>query len=338
MSEKKAPGAFVGRTFAESINDAVVLLDTNAKIEWWNHSARTVLGLNAKHHGKSITSVLPSVSLQEYIRQHERGNIECPSPVTPDRMLSLILIPYESDQYLLVAQDVSHLHHVDRMRRDFVANVSHELRTPLTVMRGYLELLLQQADDLPSMWQQTFPEMMAQTTRMEHLVEDLLLLSRLEHQDVKPEECVEVNVPELLAAIAGEASAVSNGRHHFVMNIDKSLRIRGVENELRSVFSNIVINAVRYSPDGGKITIDWYHDAQGAHFSVADEGIGIAEEDVPRITERFYRVDKGRSRSSGGTGLGLSIVKHVLLRHDASLFIRSKPGKGSQFRCDFKLL
>jgi two-component system phosphate regulon sensor histidine kinase PhoR len=228
------------------------------------------------------------------------------------------------------------LHLLERMRQDFVANVSHELRTPLTVLHGYLETLMEQTKNASK--KKIFEQMQAQTSRMERLVEDLLLLSRLEADTPKEENFKFVDVVSLLQQITKDAEALSANRNHQIfLTADSRVKILGFENELRSVFSNLIFNAVNYTPDQGVIDIRWYHDNQHAIFSVKDSGIGIAPEHLPRITERFYRVDRDRSRSSGGTGLGLAIVKHVLLRHDAQLKIESTPGKGSCFSCVFKL-
>ncbi len=327
--------SFDEKSFANSINDAVVILDQDGVIDWWNRAAGRILGLKASMKQKNIVTMLQLPTLKASLSGNERGNIECPSPIHPDRMLSLLLIPYQQDQFLLLAQDISPRQHVDKMRRDFVANVSHELRTPLTVIHGYLEMMVQHADQLPPAWSSSLNEMLSQTLRMELLVEDLLLLSRLENQEIDQQDLTVINVPELLLTIISEAKAVSNGRHKFTVDIDQSLMLKGIESELRSAFSNLVINAVRYTTQGGTIKVRWYVDHAGTHFAVRDTGIGIAEADIPRITERFYRVDRSRSRESGGTGLGLSIVKHVLLRHEASLYIQSELGKGSLFRCDF---
>jgi two-component system phosphate regulon sensor histidine kinase PhoR len=221
------------------------------------------------------------------------------------------------------------------MRRDFVANVSHELRTPLTVVSGYLETLLEDEDEAALRWRRTLQSMHGQSKRMEGIVEDLLTLSRLETR-AQPEHQLPVAVPGLLAQVREDAQRLSGEQaHQMTLEADADLWLSGAESELRSLFSNLAFNAVRYTPAGGRIQMRWYADATGAHFSIQDTGIGIAAQHIPRLTERFYRVDIGRSRGSGGTGLGLAIVKHVLMRHDGQLEIDSQPGKGSMFRCDF---
>lgn len=223
-----------------------------------------------------------------------------------------------------------------RMRQDFVANVSHELRTPLTVIHGYIEILLSAYKNsdpkLYEIWQKVFE----QAERMEHLVADLLLLSKLESEEPisKKEPC---KVPELIKKIVIDAEGLSKGRHKIMCDIDLKLDLLGETAEIRSAFSNLVMNAVHYTPDAGEICLNWYADKKALYFEVKDNGIGIPSKHIPRLTERFYRVDKGRSRQSGGTGLGLAIVKHVLMRHEASLEIQSEVGKGSTFTAIFPI-
>jgi two-component system phosphate regulon sensor histidine kinase PhoR len=233
---------------------------------------------------------------------------------------------------------ISHIKHLERMRQDFVANVSHELRTPLTVIHGYLETLIEQNHEDTKPWKNIFIQMQSQTLRMEHLVEDLLLLSRLENEDEEAQPNSRITIDPLLKLIVREARELSNeANHHIELKTDSSLLLLGNEEELRSVFSNIIFNAVKYTPSEGHIWINWFCENQQAHFQVKDTGIGIAEKHIPRLTERFYRVDRGRSRDKGGTGLGLAITKHVLIRHQAKLEINSKIGVGSIFECIFPI-
>lgn len=238
----------------------------------------------------------------------------------------------------LPPQAVNHIQHLERMRQDFVANVSHELRTPLTVIHGYLEALLDQDLDETKPWRKIFLQMHQQTLRMENLVENLLLLSRLEgHED---ENRIEkpVAVAALLESLAEEARELSgDSNHHIQAEVDEHLQIMGFEDELHSLFSNIIFNAVKYTPANGKIHIAWYQKNHAIYFDVRDTGIGIQAEHIPRLTERFYRVDPARSRASGGTGLGLAIAKHVLLRHEGKLEIQSEIGRGSIFTCTFPI-
>jgi two-component system phosphate regulon sensor histidine kinase PhoR len=229
---------------------------------------------------------------------------------------------------------IDHIKYLERMRQDFVANVSHELRTPLTVIHGYLETLLTQENNDTKPWKKIFFQMQQQTLRMENLVEDLLLLSRLEEDETNISLLTAVD--PLLQIIVQEANVLSGEAHHSIeLHSDPTLSLIGSLDELRSLFSNIIFNAVKYTPPHGHIIIEWSHRNKQAFFSVRDTGIGIAAEHIPRLTERFYRVDKGRSRESGGTGLGLAIAKHVLIRHQGKLIINSEIGKGSVFSCVF---
>lgn len=231
---------------------------------------------------------------------------------------------------------VNHIQHLERMRQDFVANVSHELRTPLTVIHGYLEALLDQNLDETKPWKKIFLQMHQQTLRMENLVENLLLLSRLEGHEEAGIAAQEVDVAKLLVNICEEARELSgDAQHEIQLKIDKKLKLKGWEEELYSLFSNIIFNAIKYTPARGKISIEWLKKDGCAYFVVKDTGIGIAAEHIPKITERFYRVDPARSRASGGTGLGLALAKHVLLHHQARLDIQSELGKGSIFTCIF---
>jgi two-component system, OmpR family, phosphate regulon sensor histidine kinase PhoR len=230
----------------------------------------------------------------------------------------------------------AHIQHLERVRRDFVANVSHELRTPLTVIQGYLESLLVQNLDETKPWKKIFTQMFQHSVRMANVIEDLLLLSILETDDYPLEEKYQLPICEMLKALMIEAKDISGvKKHHIRLKADASVRLNGAENELKSLFSNIIINAIKYTPANGKITVEWKMEKDCAVFKVTDTGIGIALDQIPRITERFYRVDKGRSRESGGTGLGLAIVKHILLRHQAELLVTSELGKGSVFTCVF---
>lgn len=226
---------------------------------------------------------------------------------------------------------------VERMRRDFVANVSHELRTPLTVIHGYLEILLNQTNPNPKL-KKIYQQMNQHSERMETLIQDLLLLSHLEFHDEHDEYHQSyIDVPAMLRTIAHDAQNISGSKqHHIVLEVDDTLGLIGAQDELKSLFSNIIINAVKYTPAHGNISIKWQRNSQQqAEFTVIDTGIGIAKKHIPRLTERFYRVDKARSRESGGTGLGLAIVKHVLIRHQGELVVSSKVNHGSTFICTF---
>jgi two-component system phosphate regulon sensor histidine kinase PhoR len=243
------------------------------------------------------------------------------------------VIEFEPARSIVITRDVTQTERVDAMRRDFVANVSHELRTPLTVVNGFLETLLDADMPLDDLRRRHLQLMHEQAGRMNRLIEDLLMLSRLESQESALLE-EDVDMPRLLHDVADDARALSGGRHTITVECD-SAHVRGSRDELRSAVGNLVSNAIRYTPAGGSITLTWKVGNDGAIVSVQDTGIGVAPEHIPRLTERFYRVDKSRSRETGGTGLGLAIVKHVLLRHDGRLDIDSQLGLGSTFSAWF---
>ena len=329
-------GLFWAQTFAKGITDAVVIIDNTGQIKWFNRAAEKFFTLKHQYHGQNISEIFSTLVIQEYLRQDKLMTLELPLPKQADTLISAALIPYGS-HYLLVTQNAGYRQEVDRMRQDFVANVSHEMRTPLTVIRGCLEMIepdLQ--NDLPQ-WSPFVEQMQQQVDRLQNLIEELLLLSKLQSHNVDESEVVRVNMEELLNQVVADAKRLSQGQHQFVCRIQEGVELLGSEKELLSCFTNLVFNAVRYSPDGGKIRVAWYQNDTGKHFYIKDQGIGIEQKHISRLTERFYRVDKGRSRQTGGTGLGLAIVKHILIRHKASLTIQSELGKGSMFHCDFPL-
>ncbi len=316
--------------------DATVVLDAHGHIEWFNRSAARLLGLcQPQDRGQRIHNLLRSPEFTAYITGDDYHTpLVMPAPAQPDRTLAVHVVPYGKDQRLLIARDVTRMQRLERIRRDFVTNVSHELRTPLTVIRGYLESL-QNDPACRDACGRALATMGQQAQRMQHIVEDLLLLSRLEtaHPQDDPHP---VAVPGLLRALLEDARLLARDKgHHITLECDEALHLRGNEKELYSAFSNLVFNAVKYTPEGGHIQLRWHQDGEGVKFQVQDDGIGIPPQAIPRLTERFYRVDVGRSRESGGTGLGLAIVKHVLKRHDARLAVKSEVGKGSTFTCIF---
>ncbi len=325
------------RRFQEATSampDATVVLSPNGSIEWMNSTARILLGLGYPQDiGQRISNLIRHPDFTRFLRIGDYDNsVHIPSPINDETILSIRVIPYGKDQRLLIARDISHIQKLEQMRRDFVANVSHELRTPLTVLAGYLETMDEDEDSLGPQWSRTVDVMKAQSERMQRIVEDLLMLSRLETQrEVAGNESV--SVPSLLTVICDDARRISGDqKHNISLQADNDLWLEGSDAELRSLFSNLIFNAVRYTPGGGEVRVEWSLQQDGtARFSVTDTGIGSAAHHLPRLTERFYRVDVGRSREVGGTGLGLAIVKHVLLRHQASLEIKSKVGSGSQF-------
>ncbi len=323
------------RAAAAALPDAIVVVERNSqRIQWFNEAATRLLGLQYPADiGAAISERLQPLPVAHWLAsgRYAEPLLDTPSPAHPDLRLSLRLIPYSEELWLLVARDISKLMHLEQMRRDFVANVSHELRTPLTVVHGYLDML--DPAEMPE-WAPMLTEMQRQSQRMTQLVEDLLMLSRLEAQEALPEEVVSM-VP-MLTTLKREADALSQRRHIIAIEDAAGVDLWGSTKELHSAFSNLVSNAIRYTPAGGSIRIRFSTERDGGtRLSVEDTGYGIPEAHLPRITERFYRVSTSRSRESGGTGLGLSIVKHVLNLHQARLEIESDVGRGSRFACRF---
>jgi two-component system, OmpR family, phosphate regulon sensor histidine kinase PhoR len=321
---------------AEALPDGAIVTEQRGEIVWFNTAARALLGLRgAQDTGQRLVNLLRHPDFTEYF---ERGDfekeVEIPSPVNHLATLALRVVPYGDNQRLLMVRDVSELHRLERIRRDFVANASHELRTPLTVLRGYIEMMLPEAQRGLAEWRQPLGEMHAQAARMEALVRDLLKLARLEGETAASRQDV-LDAPGLIDRALLEARGLSKGQHRIEATIDPALLLYGRETEAESIFVNLIANAVQYTGADGRIDVRWEPSGDGARFSVTDSGIGVAAEDIPRLTERFYRVDEGRSRASGGTGLGLSIVKHALERHEGRLEIQSRLGAGSTFICHF---
>jgi two-component system phosphate regulon sensor histidine kinase PhoR len=320
-----------------ALNDAVIMLDNKGNLEWWNRAAETLLGLKTpQDSSQPITNLLRDPRFIDYF---ERGSylepLELPSPLNERRRLQFHITQYGNGEHLMLVRDITRLFQLEQMRKDFVANVSHELRTPLTVIAGYLETLLDNVEDVNPRWLRALQQMQQQGGRMQNLLNDLLLLAKLEATDY-PSDNQPVAIDLLLLSIRSDAQALSGERMHRIsLEADPHLRLKGSEAELRSAFSNLVFNAVKYTPNEGEIRIRWWGDEQGAHLSVQDSGLGIEAKHLPRLTERFYRVDSSRASNTGGTGLGLAIVKHVLLRHRAHLEIASKLGQGSAFTCHF---
>jgi two-component system phosphate regulon sensor histidine kinase PhoR len=327
------------RESTSALPDATVVLDPDGDIEWFNEAAARLLGLrHPQDLGQHIGALVRSPEFLDYLEAGEprpEEPLEMPSPEDDRVRLAVRVIRFGKSQRLLIARDVTGLHRLEQLRRDFVANVSHELRTPLTVVTGYLETLAGSMPEMPHSQARALVVMREQAARMGRLIDDLLLLARLEASVAAASMSEEVSVPALLRAVLDEARVVSAGRHAITAEIDAALGLLGDARELRSAFANLVQNAVRYTPAGGRIRVRWQRGAAGGHLEVQDTGIGIPADHLPRLTERFYRVDTGRSREAGGTGLGLAIVKHVLGRHGADLTIDSEPGRGSTFGCDF---
>jgi two-component system phosphate regulon sensor histidine kinase PhoR len=308
--------------------EGVAIMDDVLFLEWCNPTAERHLGLTLeKDKGRRVTNLIRHPEFIDYIIL---GRYEQPLTLAiRNRKLVVQIIPFENRRQILVTHDATETERIEAMRRDFIANASHELRTPLTVIVGFLEIAL--AD--PGMIEATriahLKLMTEQGERMQRLIEDMLTLSRLE-SDEYPLKRERVDVRALVEQVALDARALSNGRHEIEFSVEGP-DVMGSWDELRSAFGNLATNAVRYTPEGGRILLSWTRGPNDLRFAVADTGIGIDEQHISRLTERFYRVDKSRSRETQGTGLGLAIVKHVLLRHGGKLAIRSEAGKGSVF-------
>ena len=317
--------------------NGLMMLDENDQIEWCNSIAEQFFGLIYKRDVMQRINFL--IRRPEFIQYFTKRNFDEPllmERMGPSGSISLMLqaFPFGQKRHLLLVQNVTDLQKADAMRRDFVANVSHEMRTPITVLMGFLETV--QSLDLPKDQQdQYFEMMMSQALRMKSLVEDLLTLANLESNSL-PAVAKPVHINTLMALLRNDAEALSMGRHSFSFENLSEQDLLGDEREVLSAFSNLVSNAIRYTPDVGTINVTWSVNTQGqGEFSVTDTGPGIAAEHLSRLTERFYRVDRSRSRDTGGTGLGLAIVKHIASRHQAQLIIESTPGRGSTFKLRF---
>lgn len=324
------------RRLTASMPDGAALLGNHNELLWFNQKAERWLGLRRKRDvGIRIENLVRYPAFVQYLLKGDFSqSVVALQPGVQQRWLSFHLVQAQgSVQKLLIIRDITKEIRIEAMRKDFVANASHELRSPLTVISGYLDAL---TDDpaLEPVWQEPVREMRRQSERMRTLIEELLQLSRLENSgELTENQCVDI--PGLLALIRKDVMSLEHRPDTITVKIEDDVCVLGSETELQSVCANLISNAVKYTPAHGSVIIRWWRDAEGAHLSVSDTGIGIAPEHLPRLTERFYRVDEGRSRAMGGFGLGLSIVKHALQRHDATLTIDSEPGKGSTFSCHF---
>ncbi|ELB2043672.1 phosphate regulon sensor histidine kinase PhoR [Vibrio parahaemolyticus] len=321
------------RNGAESLPDAVVVFRAEGNIVWCNRLAQHLLGFHwPEDSGQPISNLIRTPDFIKYLNKKDFSEpLEMRSPLNVERMLELRIVPYTEGEHLMVVRDVSQLKQLEGMRRNFFANVSHELRTPMTVLQGYLEMTEDPDMIVGPMWTKAHGVMTEQLNRMNSLVNQLLTLSKIEAAPMHELEDV-VNVPAMLEVLEKEAISLSgDDQHKLTFDVDTSLRVLGDDDQLRSAISNLVYNAVKYTPPGANIHVRWYQTAQGACLEVEDSGDGIEPQHLHRLTERFYRVDKARSRDTGGSGLGLAIVKHALSHHDSHLEIQSKVGVGSKF-------
>ena len=319
-----------------ALAEAVVLIDDQHQIEWWNPAAEKLLGINPLDRGRNLLAILRQPSFIEYFNHIDQApdGIRLQAQMDEDRYVQVKLTRFGGESRLLVAYYTTRVHNLEQMRKDFVDNISHELRTPLTVLSGYIETFIDQ-DDITPRWKRAFTQMQSQTKRMNALVNDLLLLSNLENNKKVAKNQI-IDMANLMNQLFDDARAYNLDYGHTLnLDIDSHCDLIGSDMEIASAFSNLITNAIKYTPKGGIITIGWHEDGDHAYFTVQDNGIGINPKHLPRLTERFYRVDSARSRQTGGTGLGLAIVKHVLMQHGAHLEISSKENEGSTFTAVF---
>lgn len=324
------------RSATQAMPDGVVTLDEDNQVIYANEQAEEQLGIsNEKDGGRNLINIVRHPDFVAYLNGTDWDkSIVLRGLRDSERVLQLQLIPYGTHQRLLMTRDITQLDRLETTRRDFVANVSHELKTPLTVLSGFLETIR----ELPvteAQRNQYLGLMHAQAHRMENIVEDLLVLSKLESTNAPAQED-SIDMRNMMDRLAADANTMSRSQHHIECTAASSAKLIGAEDELASAFSNLVSNAIRYTPAGGTIRLTWSINPEGCSvFGVEDTGPGIEPQHLPRLTERFYRVDRSRSRETGGTGLGLAIVKHVATRHQATLLIDSEVGKGSRFSMVF---
>ncbi len=320
------------RRAVQALPDGVVILDRSDHIEWLNRTAEAHLGLDAATDlGRHIADLVRAPEFVEYMDSSAEQALRLERGA--GNAVSVQAVAFGESQRLLLVRDVTRAERVETMRRDFVANVSHELRTPLTVLVGFLETIHNLKLD-PQRQRDYVAMMQEQASRMQRIIEDLLTLSALDSAPPASDEA-RIEMGALVERLKSDADALSAGRHTIETRIESRSDLLGVENELASAFGNLVSNAIRYTPSGGGVALQWREGPDGARFTVEDTGIGIDPEHIPRLTERFYRVDRSRSRETGGTGLGLAIAKRALARHEATLEIQSEPGKGSRFSARF---
>lgn len=319
----------------ESLSDGLIIITRQGELQWWNEAAQDMFQFNSEDLGQPITNLLRDPAFMDWFdRNLHHSHFEWHAIQGP-QVLQFTNNRHTADNRLLLIRDTTRLRQLEQVRQDFVANASHELRTPLTVLLGYLEGFSEQHTELPARAHRAVAQMLEQTRRMANLVNDLMLLTRLDTPQPR-EQAITVNMAELLQCVAEDARELSAERDHkVVVEVLTDRAVLGYPNELRSAVSNLAYNAINYTPEQGQIRLVWEQDELGGALSVVDNGIGIAPEHINRVTERFYRVDPGRSSTTGGTGLGLAIVKHALAHHEARLVISSTLEQGSTFRCEF---
>ncbi|MDT8320615.1 MAG: phosphate regulon sensor histidine kinase PhoR [Xanthomonadales bacterium] len=322
------------RALTDAFPDATLVIDENDDITWFNNAAQTLLELRIPEDlGQNVTNLLRGPDFADWlaVQGQVKSPLEMPSPLSDNTWLNISAIAFRENLRLIILRDVTEVHNVERIRRDFVANISHELRTPLTVLQGYLEILQQNPSGGVA---DAVSRMQVQAIQMKSLLDDLLELSRLQRAENRGEDSC-IDVCAMLMQLKEQAEELSGGHHRLHFELDRELFLSGVGSDLESAFSNLITNAVKYTPDDGRIEVSWQDSEKGPVLRVRDTGIGIPRRDIPRLTERFYRVGSDRARQTGGSGLGLAIVKHVLNAHQAQLNIHSELGEGSEFVCTF---
>jgi len=319
-----------------ALHEGLIILDDKLYLDWWNPAAKTLLGLHNSDLNQAITNLIRTPQFIAFIQSKNFDDaLEAPAPNDPQRLLRFSAKTFGDNEIAIVVMDITRLRQLEEMRKEFVGNISHELRTPLTVLKGYIEMLQgEETDALPPLWKKALEQMDQQAERMNLLAEDLIMLSRLE-SSAEPNKAA-VNLDTLFEPIIDNARSLSNGKHEISFSSCENPTLNGDAKELHSALSNLVYNAVKHNPKGCDIAIRIHRKNETLYLSVADTGQGIDPLHIPRLTERFYRVDNSRATQSGGSGLGLAIVKHVLLRHNGQLKIDSALGKGSTFTCQFE--
>ncbi|MCG8413975.1 MAG: phosphate regulon sensor histidine kinase PhoR [Pseudomonadales bacterium] len=315
----------------------IVMINRHNNLDWWNRASESLLGLrHPQDRGQSITNLIRDPQFHEYFHSENYDDpLKLNAPGDSTQILEYQIATFGKHERLMIVRDITQLHRLESMRKDFVGNVSHELGTPITVIKGYLEAIIDNMQDLDPKWQKPIQQMHQQSTRMENIVRDLLLLSSLETKH-RPKPQDSFSLSSLLSEIRNDTLQIYKKKsHNFTLECDASLELLGDRGELYSALSNLVVNAAKYTPANGTISVRVEHDEESLTIEVEDNGIGIDVQHLPRLTERFYRVDVSRSSETGGTGLGLAIVKHILMRHDGELNIESEIGEGSCFVCRF---
>ncbi len=318
---------------------AVIVIDKQNNLDWWNRASETMLGLKYPQDRKlPVTNLIRNPKFAEYFHNEVYDEpLKISAPGDNKKMLEYQIALFGEHERLMIVRDITQLHRLESMRKDFVGNVSHELGTPITVIKGYLEAIIDNIDGLEERWRKPMIQMHQQSNRMEAIVRDLLLLSSLETRTLaKQQDVIDLNT--LFSEIKNDTQSIFQKRsHEFIIECPADLRLRGVRSELYSAISNLAVNAAKYTPEDGVIVVRASENKSHVLIEVIDNGIGIESQHIPRLTERFYRVDSSRSSETGGTGLGLAIVKHVLARHDGELDIESELGRGSSFICKLPL-